>query len=214
MSFNGPVADLHQYLQEAREAVLWKAEGLTEYDARRPLTPTGTNLLGLVKHLAAVELGYFGDTFGRPYFAKGEEPDFHWTREPEGDLWARPEESREALTGLYRAAWAHTDAILAELPLDTEGRVPWWPEHRAVTTLHHVLVRVLAETQRHAGHADITRELLDGRAGQRPQDANLSTGDGGTWSAYREKVERAARAADPEGAARAAEGERTAGTGA
>ncbi|WP_093817276.1 DinB family protein [Streptomyces sp. TverLS-915] len=209
MSFNGPVADLHRYLQEAREAVLWKAEGLSEYDVRRPLTPTGTNLLGLVKHLAAVELGYFGDTFGRPYFAKGEEPDFHWTREPEDDLWARPEESRDALTGLYRAAWAHTDAVLAVLPLDAEGRVPWWPEHRAVTTLHHVLVRVLAETQRHAGHADITRELLDGRAGAGREDANLPEWDGGEWSAYREKVERAAREADPEGAERAGERERT-----
>ena len=59
-------ADLHHYLQSARDALLWKLEGLSEYDARRPLTPTGTNLLGLVKHTASVELGYLGDTFGRP----------------------------------------------------------------------------------------------------------------------------------------------------
>ena len=61
-----PKADLHSYLQTARDTVLWKLDGLSEYDVRRPLTPTGTNLLGLVKHLATVELGYFGDTFGRP----------------------------------------------------------------------------------------------------------------------------------------------------
>ncbi len=58
-----PKADLQRYLQTAREALLWKLEGLDEYDARRPLTPTGTNLLGLVKHAAGVEVGYFGDCF-------------------------------------------------------------------------------------------------------------------------------------------------------
>ena len=59
-------ADLRRYLQEAREALLWKLDGLSEYDIRRPLVATGTNLLGLVKHQAGVEMGYFGDTFGRP----------------------------------------------------------------------------------------------------------------------------------------------------
>ena len=61
-----PKETLVEYLQSARDAMVWKVEGLSEYDARRPMTPTGTNLLGLVKHLASVELGYFGDTFGRP----------------------------------------------------------------------------------------------------------------------------------------------------
>ena len=61
-----PKDTLVEYLQSARDAIVWKVEGLSEYDARRPLTPTGTNLLGLVKHLASIELGYFGDTFGRP----------------------------------------------------------------------------------------------------------------------------------------------------
>jgi hypothetical protein len=67
-----PKADLLRYLQDGRDALLWKLDGLSEYDIRRPLTPTGTNLLGLVKHIASVELGYFGDTFGRPFF--DEEP--------------------------------------------------------------------------------------------------------------------------------------------
>jgi hypothetical protein len=64
MTVHDPKADLRQYLQEGREALLWKLDGLSEYDIRRPLVPTGTNLLGLVKHQAGVELGYFGDTFG------------------------------------------------------------------------------------------------------------------------------------------------------
>jgi hypothetical protein len=62
----GPRADLRFYLQEARDALLWKLEGLSEYDIRRPMTPTGTNLLGLVKHCAGIELGYLGETFARP----------------------------------------------------------------------------------------------------------------------------------------------------
>ena len=66
MSESDPKADLRRYLQEGREALLWKLEGLSEYDVRRPMVPTGTNLLGLVKHLALIEFGYFGDTFGRP----------------------------------------------------------------------------------------------------------------------------------------------------
>ncbi|EFK99596.1 conserved hypothetical protein [Streptomyces sp. SPB78] len=188
--------------------MLWKAEGLSEYDVRRPLTPTGTNLLGLVKHLAAVELGYFGDTFGRPYFAKGEEPDFHWTREPEDDLWARPEEARDALTGLYRAAWAHTDAVLAELPFRRGGPgavVAGAPGRD--DTAPRPGPSFFGDTHRHACHADITRELLDGRAGAGREDANLPEWDGGEWSAYREKVERAAREADPDGAERAGERE-------
>jgi hypothetical protein len=69
-----PKADFHLYLQEAREALLWKLDGLGEYDVRRPLVPTGTNLLGLVKHLASVELGYFGDTSELPLDAIGHVP--------------------------------------------------------------------------------------------------------------------------------------------
>ena len=60
-------ADLQRYLQEARDALLWKLDGLSEHDVRRPLTPTATNLLVIVKHVASVEAGYLGDTFGRPF---------------------------------------------------------------------------------------------------------------------------------------------------
>ena len=60
-------ADLRRYLQEGREAMVWKLGGLSEYDVRRPWTPTGTNLLGLVKHLAGVEAEYFGVVFNRPF---------------------------------------------------------------------------------------------------------------------------------------------------
>ncbi|MEV8593315.1 DinB family protein [Streptomyces sp. NPDC052012] len=200
MSEPNAQADLLRYLQEARDALLWKLEGLSEYDVRRPLTPTGTNLLGLVKHLARVELGYFGDTFGRPFFDKERPPAWYVDdAEANSDMWATPDETREEIVGLYRQAWAHTDATVAALGPDAIGRVPWWPEERRETTLHHILVRVLSDTQRHAGQADIVRELIDGSVGALPGNTSLPPGDREWWHAHRDRVERAAREADAAG---------------
>ena len=184
-------ADLRRYLQEARDALLWKLDGLSEYDVRRPVVPTGTNLLGLVKHLANVELGYFGDTFGRPCADKVplDESD------PNSDMFAAPDESREFITGLYRRAWAHADATIDALALDATGHVPWWPPDRNEVTLHRVLVHVIAETCQHAGHADIIRELVDGAVGLAAERPNLPSGDEAWWTTYRERVERAAQEA-------------------
>ncbi|MER7170257.1 DinB family protein [Streptomyces mesophilus] len=193
-----PEEDLLEYLQAARDALVWKLDGLSEYDARRPLTPTGTNLLGLVKHLAGVELGYFGDSFGRPYF-QGDPPPWWYTElgdDPHADMWATADESREEIVSLYRAAWAHADETFAARGLDAIGHVPWWPEHRRATTLHHLIVRVLSDTQRHAGHADIVRELIDGTAGWTPNQSSLPTTEAAEWQAHRQRVEQAARAAD------------------
>ncbi|WP_020123671.1 DinB family protein [Streptomyces canus] len=189
-----PKADLLRYLQEARDALVWKLDGLSEYDIRRPLTPTGTNLLGLVKHVASVELGYFGDTFGRPFF--DEQPPTWWytqDAEPNADMWATADESREDIVGLYRLAWQHSDSRIAMLPLDAVGRVPWWPEERREATLHHILVRVISDTQRHAGHADIVRELIDGSVGCSQGKGDLPPGDQAWWAGYRSRLERVAR---------------------
>jgi hypothetical protein len=90
---------LHRYLQIAREALLWKLEGLSEYEARRPMTPTGTNLLGLVKHDASVEAGYLGDTFGRPF--PESLPWFDDGAEVNADMWATVDEPREHIVDLY-----------------------------------------------------------------------------------------------------------------
>jgi hypothetical protein len=188
-------ADLRRYLQDARETLLWKLDGLSEYDVRRPLVPTGTNLLGLVKHLAGVEMGYLGDTFGRPC---PDELPFDES-DPNSDMFADPSESREFITGLYRLAWAHSDATVDALPLDAVGHVPWWPADRNEVTLHHVMVRVATETARHAGHADIVRELIDGTVGWTPRQSNLASGDDPSWSAHRDRVERAAEQAAASG---------------
>ncbi|QYB04308.1 DinB family protein [Rhodococcus sp. USK10] len=126
-----PKADLHDYLQAARDALLWKLDGLSEYDIRRPMTATGT----------------------------------------------------------------HTDATIRALPLDAPGRIPHWPEDRRDVTLHRILVHVIAETHRHAGHADIVRELVDGTVGLRADNDNLPTADRTWWENYRARLERMARKA-------------------
>jgi uncharacterized damage-inducible protein DinB len=191
--------DLHRYLRQVRDALLWKLDGLSEYDVRRPMVPTGTNLLGLIKHVASVASGYFGLVFDRP---SGEplpwlEPD----AEPNADMWATPEESREQIIGLYHRVWAHSDATIEALPLDATGRVPWWPEDRNTVTLHRILVHMIAETNRHAGHADIVRELIDGSAGHRRDVDNMPPGDEAWWKGYRERLEQAARSVPPGGGA-------------
>jgi hypothetical protein len=186
-------ADLHGYLQVARDALRWKLDGLSDYDMRRPMTPTGTNLLGLVKHVANMELAYFGDVFGRP---SGEpQPWFEPGAEPNGDMWATADESRDEIVALYRRACARSDATIETLELDASGEVPWWPPERKVVSLHRILVHMLAETNRHAGHADIVRELIDGAAGLRADNDNLAPGDAAWWADYRARLERVAREA-------------------
>jgi hypothetical protein len=189
-----PKVALRFYLQSARDALLWKLEGLSEYDARRPMTPTGTNLLGLVKHAATVELGYLGDTFARPH---GEAlPWLEDAAENNADMWATAEETRDDIAGLYRRAWAHSDATIDALPLETVGKVPWWPDGKDEVTLHHAVTRVIADTHRHAGHADILRELIDGSIGMDATNTSLPSSDPAWWQSYRERLETAAKEAE------------------
>lgn len=180
-----PVDVLRHYLTGAREALLWKLEGLGERQLRLPRTPTGTSFLGTVLHCANVEIGYFGATFGREWA----EPDHPavipmdaYDSDPQAD-WVVPADLPAAdLVAFYGRVGAFADAALAELPLDTPGRVPWWPEGRAATTLHQIAVHVLCDLQRHAGQLDILREQLDGATGLRPAITNIP--DGVDWPAY------------------------------
>jgi hypothetical protein len=135
-----PKSVLHRYLQVGREALLWKLDGLSEYDIRRPMAPTGTNLLGLIKHVASVELGYLGDAFGRPSGVAL--PWFAPDAEPNADMWATPDESREQIVALYQQSWEHGDATIQQLSLDARGQVPWWPEDRRDVTLQQILVHI------------------------------------------------------------------------
>ena len=189
MAFD-PKAHLHEYLQSGREVMLWKLDGLSEYDARRPLVPTGTNVLGLVRHVASIETGYFGSVFGRPY-----PESLPWMEdgEPNGDMWVRSGETRDSVVGFYRRVWRHSDATIDALPLETVGKVAWWPEGERELTLSQALVHVITDVYRHAGHADLLRELIDGASGADPRWSNLPPGDETWWAGYVDKVEAAAR---------------------
>jgi Protein of unknown function (DUF664) len=182
---------LHRYLKIGRDALLWKLDGLSEYDVRRPMTPTGTNLLGLVKHVGSVEAGYLGDTFDRPF--PEPLPWFEADAEPNADMWASADESREQIVSFYRRVWAHSDVTIDTLALDAIGHVPHWPPERNEVTLHQILVHMIAETDRHAGHADIVRELIDGTVGLRADNDNMVPGDDAWWAEYRGRLERVAR---------------------
>ncbi len=154
-------AELLKALQGGRAVMLAKLDGLSEYDRRRPATPTGTNLLGLVKHLAGLEYGYLGTSFGR---SPVEWPS--WFRDDpydEIDMWATPDESTDYITSVYRQVCANSDRTVANLDLDSPGHVGHWENGHQETTLGVLLVRMLAETSQHAGHADIIREVIDAR---------------------------------------------------
>jgi hypothetical protein len=176
--------DLRRYLQDGRDAVVRSLDGLPEYDVRRPLVPSGTNLLGLVKHLTGIELGYLGTSVGRtpPVVLPWEEDGSVWES---ADMWATADQGREYLLDLYRTAWRHSDESLATLPLDAPASVAWWPEERRATTFGHLVVRVVAETAQHAGHCDLVRELIDGRAGRDDRDDAW-------WTAYVQGIQDAA----------------------
>ena len=177
--------ELLKVLQGSRAVMLAKLDGLPEYERRRPATPTGTNLLGLVKHLAGLEYGYLGESFGRPPI---ERPS--WFRDDpydEIDMWATPDESSDYITGVYRQACAQSDLTVDELDLYSPGHVAHWPDGHRETTLGVLLIRMVAETAQHAGHADIIRELTDGQV-----TSADATADAAFWRNRRTKVQEAA----------------------
>lgn len=185
---SGGMADLkailHTKLREQRDALRLKLDGLSERQARLPRTPTGTNLLGLLKHVACCEADYFGTVFDRPidlampWDAPGASVD-------DGlDMFATEDESMADVIGFADQCFAHADTTIEALPIDAPGVVPWWrPEMRNVT-LGQVLNHMALDSARHAGHADILREQLDGAAGLRWPGDNLPEGDSEGWARY------------------------------
>jgi hypothetical protein len=170
------------YLRAAREAVLWKTEGLSERDLRLPRTPTGTSLIGIVKHCLNIEAGYFGPTFGRrPPMADELIPFDAYEADPQVDWYADESDTAAGLIELYGRVGAYVDATIEELPLDSLGRVPWWPAERGEVTLQRIILHVTEDVARHAGHADILREQIDGGIGMNTRNSNLPDID---WPAY------------------------------
>jgi uncharacterized damage-inducible protein DinB len=182
-----PKAALHHYLQSLRETLLWKLDGLSERALRMPRTPTGTNLIGVVKHMANVEIGYFGDTFDRPWPTPEERAsDDDFATDPQADWYATEDETCDGIIDFYRRVWTFADATIADLPLDALGHVPWWSEDRNPVSLQRIIVHVIVDLARHVGHADILREGIDGAAGLRPDNSNLPEEQ--DWPAYVEKL--------------------------
>lgn len=184
-----PKTTLHRYLIAGREALLWKLDGLSDYDTRRPIVRSGTNLLGLVKHVAAVGAGYFGECMGRPF--PEPIPWFEAGQHPNADLYVTADESRDEIYRFWESAWRHADATIDALPLDAPGQVEWWGDKGDVT-LQVLLVHMSTEVYRHAGHADILRETIDGAIGHRAANDNLPEQDPQWWSDYHALVQREA----------------------
>lgn len=182
-----PRAALRHYLQSNRDALLWKLDGLGERDLRMPRTPTGTNLIGIVKHMANVEIGYFADTFGREWPTPDERiSDADFGADAQADWYATESETCDGIIDLYRRVWTFADATIEELPLDALGRVPWWTEDRNPVTLERIMVHVIVDLARHVGHADILREQIDGAVGLRAEVSNLPEQQ--DWPAYVAKL--------------------------
>ncbi|PWI20732.1 hypothetical protein DI272_29200 [Streptomyces sp. Act143] len=153
-------ATLRASLDRHQDAVLWKLEGLDDEELRRPMTPSGTSLLGLVKHLASVEYGWFVETFGAEVGAEVEELWFDPTTDQ--DMRADQGETTAQIVEFYGRARTAADRVIAEVPLTGLGR-PSWRDHDV--SLRWVLVHMIEETARHAGHMDVVRELIDGATG-------------------------------------------------
>lgn len=182
-----PKTVLRQYLQEARDALVWKLDGLAERDARLPRTPTGNNLLGLLKHCLNVEVGYFGLTFGREFPTPEELVAMEvYDQDPQADWYAGEDETKDGLIDLYRRVWAFADQTIEQLPLDAPGRVPWWRPGRQDVTLQRIIVHVTCDLARHAGQADIMREQHDKAIGLQPDRTNVP--DDYDWPAYVTKL--------------------------
>jgi uncharacterized damage-inducible protein DinB len=180
-------AVLHRYLQAARDALVWKLEGLSERDARLPRTPTGNNLLGVLKHCLNVEVGYFGQTFGRefrtPHELVAEEA---LGQDPQADWYATADETKDGLIDLARRVWVFADTTIDERSLDAPGQVPWWPAERREVSLQQIMIHVTYDLARHAGQADIMREEHDATIGCQPGSTNIP--DGYDWQAYVAKL--------------------------
>ncbi len=148
-------------LDRHRDVVLWKLDGLDDESLRRPMVPSGTSLLGMVKHLAAVEYGWFCQTFGRET-----EPLPFDEDDDDADLRVDSSESTADIVGFYRRARAAADRVIDELDPEDVGTA-WFGD---TVSMRWVLIHMVEETARHVGHMDILRELLDGATGDHQRD--------------------------------------------
>jgi GNAT superfamily N-acetyltransferase len=152
---------LHTSLRRHRDVVRWKVEGLDDERLRRPMTPSGTSLLGLLKHLASMEYSWLCQTFGRETEPLPLDED-----DPDADLRVEPHETTADIVAFYGRATVAADRVIDEVGLDDLGTA-WFGEQ---VSMRWALIHMIEETARHAGHIDILRELADGATGDhRPE---------------------------------------------
>ena len=152
----GPVEMVSAFLDFLRATLLWKIEGLSDDDLRRAMTPSGVSLLGIVKHSAYVERGWFRSVF------RGEEVFLPWRDgDRDADWRIEPGETTEEIVGLYREEVERSRAIVAGEPWEARAKRPEYEQ-----TLGWILTHMVEEVARHCGHADILREAIDGQTGE------------------------------------------------
>lgn len=120
--FTDQKAIWQRYYKERREALISKVEDLSEYEARKPRTPTGTSLIGIIKHVLNVEAVYLGATFGRPFPHPDQlVADSAYEADPQADWYATADETAAGIIDLYRRVIAHCGRTVELLELDTVG---------------------------------------------------------------------------------------------
>jgi len=151
---------LTAFLDYYREAVKGKLRGVSEEDARRRLVPSETTLAGIVKHLCRVEASWFQHRLAQ--IPAEELPALGWIADdPQGDFRVGPDEDRGSLIARYDAQCDLSRQIAGRFDLDHVVPHP----HLGEVSMRWILVHMIEETARHAGHADILREQIDGTTG-------------------------------------------------
>lgn len=145
------------FLDHYRKTLLEICEGLTEEELRRPMVPSGTSLLGLVKHLVYVERGWFQESVANEPFEYPFDID-----DRDVDFRIEECETSQEIFDLYRRACERSRRALEEASLDDLVQNP---ERSRDYNVRWVVVHMIEETARHVGHADILREQTDGRTG-------------------------------------------------
>lgn len=158
----GPGKDtLLAMLDNNRAVMVWKLEGLTRDEVTRPVVASGTSLLGMVKHLAFVERWWFDDFFA------GSNVEYPWTdKDPDADFRIEDDETIDDIVALYTEAIARSDEIAADARMDDLSVRDRNGERYA---LRWIVAHMIEETARHAGHADLARELIDEATGYYPE---------------------------------------------
>ncbi len=146
------------WLDWHRATLLSKLDGLDEAQLRRPMVPSGTSLLGLVKHLTETEHGWFVLEYAR----LDEEPLFETDDDPDAGFKLGPDETSQSIVADYLEMCERSRQILAAAP-SLDEQVP--NKRRGMIDLRRIVIHMIEETARHNGHADIIRELIDGVTG-------------------------------------------------